>query len=238
MARTIGVLPAAGRAIRAGGSVKELTPISPDHTAMSMAHHQMSIAGVSLIAVVVSPAKAPVIMSAFPRFLPHPAYVVQTEPRGLGDAILQTKHLFGSDDIGVMMMPDTVIEQQNVLLQLVNWQQHHDFVATVALHRVMHPEQMGCAVMAGDRPTGFVDKPADRTGLGDQTWCWTAAAFSPAFFDHVSEHADYHGPEVGEHGLTEVFDYLAKRELLGWLMIDGSFSDLGTWQGLHEYLAP
>lgn len=232
------LVPAAGRAVRMGGLLKELLPVGTragqDGVAripapmLSHAFDTGVAARVDRAIVVTSSAKAPMLMDAVEALgLPFPvSYVQQSAPAGLGAAVLTAAAEIAASDETLMVMPDTIIRPVDAPARAAALLGRA--AISVTLHRMADPTRFGAANLDHDgKLIGFVDKPAEPPS----DWVWTSAAFTAAFLDLI-ERVRRSDQELG---LTEALDLAAKEEAIAsWFVEDGVYHDVGTYE---DYVA-
>jgi dTDP-glucose pyrophosphorylase len=232
------LVPAAGRAVRMGGLLKELLPVGTrtgdDGVArvpapmLSHAFDAGVAAGVDRATVVTSSTKVSMLMDAVEALrLPFPvSYVQQSTPAGLGAAVLTAAADIAASDETLMVMPDTIIRPVDAPSRAASLL--GGAVIGVTLHRAPEPTRFGVAKLdQGGNLIGFVDKPAEPPSA----WVWTSAAFTAAFLELIER---VRSPER-ELGLTEALDLAAKEEgIAAWFVEDGVYHDVGTYE---DYVA-
>ena len=245
----IGLLPAAGRALRFGaaGYAKELFPIlpasrSPDEAMAprpicELALEAIRATGAERCMVVVSPEKAEIL-----RVLGHRtggglalAYVVQRQPDGLPDAIRCAAPWLDDHDV-VFAMPDTVVTPPDGLARV-----HAHRVATGAdlvlgVFPVENPEALGPVVVSSD---GRVQRVEDKPAAPGARNSWAIAAWSARFTELVVAW-DLARAGERERVLGHVFAAACQAGLdVRAVCFDepaASFLDIGTPRGLRRAL--
>ena len=232
------LVPAAGRAVRMGGLLKELLPLGTrpvgdagGRIPIPVLRHVLeagAAADVDEVAIVTSSAKSATLMKVVDSFELglRVVYVYQPEPTGLGAAVACAESQIRRHGATLLLMPDVLIRPVEATEDALRAVEDGSSVA-VTLHRVERPERFGVARLEQEQLVGFVDKPGDPpTG-----WVWTAVAFTPDFLAFLHEAR----PATGEWGLTEALDAAARSHAVYPLFVtDGSFHDVGTYDG---YLA-
>jgi dTDP-glucose pyrophosphorylase len=230
------LLPAAGRAVRMGGLLKELLPLGlrPGQSGYStlpapvlawtfrIALH----AGVETAVVVTSSSKASTLMEVITSLeLPVPVcYLHQPEPTGLGDAAACAAPLVADGDIALLLMPDTVLWPPDAVVESVR-AVVGGALACAVLFRVDRPQHFGAACFDADgRINGFMDKPA----VPLSHWVWTAVAFRAGFFSYLARSKEEGRPP----DFTSALDLAARDGVLEVRCSEaGSYWDVGTYEG-------
>lgn len=241
MSAPIGLVPAAGRGLRFGGSGydKELFPLLTIdgndvrlRPICELSLEAIANSGAERCVVVVSPHKGELmrVLSALER--PRLAFVVQPEPRGLPAAIKHAQPWLGDDNV-VMALPDTIVLPRDALPRV-----HAQLVASGAdlvlgVLPVDEPERLGPVEVAGDgRVLRVFDKPGTRTIMNS----WGLAAWSPRFTRFCSDWETARSANATSEGvLGHVFAAAIEAGLSvrAELFSDGRFCDIGTPGGLR-----
>lgn len=153
--KILGIIPAAGKAERFGGLVKELLPIDEGITLLDNCIDSMNYAGADKIIIVTSPAKISL----------HKYYVeskhknlnieffVQNVPTGLGDLIELVTPQF--KELNLFAMPDTLFPLDSFCNNLAKVN-----ILSAGLFKTLTPNRFGIMVDDINGPV-FVDKPLD-----------------------------------------------------------------------------
>ncbi len=120
------------------------------------------------------------------------SFVRQKEPRGIGDAILQARHLIGNEPVAVMSGDDIFDSKTPALKQLIRVYEKYK-APVVALHRVAKEEVHKYGIIIGKkigsriwRITGSVEKPKPENAPSDQMIV-VKYILVPKFFDYLAK---------------------------------------------------
>lgn len=235
---TILLLPAAGKALRMGGVIKELLPLGP-YSADGKVLPSPVIArsldigvqcGVDRCLIVTSTVKAPALMDAISALkVPFPvAFIHQTKPAGLGWGIHTAEPHVRPDDIILMAMPDTAMRPTDVVTRAVQ-SVRQGSLACATLFRVDEPHRFGVAELVGNNAVGFKDKPQRPASQ----WIWTSIAFRFDLFAYLRR-----ALEANLTCFTSAMDLAAKDGKMFVEFADGgSYWDIGTYDDYLRALA-
>lgn len=230
----LAIIPAAGRATRLGGAVKELLPVPVGNTPMTALANMLEvaqIAGCTEAALVVSTAKAAVLMDAVSSSSSLPvSFIHQANPRGIGDAVMRARHLIERSEATVLLMPDTVLlpregprDAMNALLA------SKDMLAVATLHHVDAPERFGAAVFEDEKVVAYRDKQ----NPAPSSWVWTSVAFRPEFLRYIAIQQE----STKEIGVSEALDAATRHGLATAIKQPGGmYADIGTLVGWQQIL--
>jgi len=248
----VGLLPAAGRGLRFGGSgyAKELFPLLFEGAAgteadrleprpiCELALRAMAAAGACRCVTVVSPEKADVLRvlgRGFDTQMPL-AYVVQPEPHGLPDALRCARPWLGDASV-VFAMPDTVFFPESALAEVQARRIETSADVMLGVFPVDEPERLGPVDLG---PDGAVRRIHDKPGPTAHRNTWGAAAWSPRFTDFCCAWDEARERDGGEErALGHAFEAArASKLVVGALHFpQGAFFDIGTPRGLRSALA-
>lgn len=120
------------------------------------------------------------------------SFVRQKEPKGIGDAILQARHLVGDEPVAVMAGDDIFDANPPALKQLMRVYKKYK-APVVALRRVPKEDVHKYGVIAGKkigprlwRVTGAVEKPKPEKAPSDMMIV-AKYIFTPKFFDYIAK---------------------------------------------------
>lgn len=228
----IGLVPAAGRGSRFGGTgIKELHPVVLDGVARPIATLALDActrAGCDRTIVVISPEKAALVHALGERA----AYVVQPAPRGLPDAIRCAAPWLAADDVA-LALPDTVILPRDAATQLLARLSRRRADLVLGVFPVAEPERLGPVDLA---PDGSVRAIYDKPATTPHRNSWGMAAWSPTFTAFCTAAAEAAPADARERPLGDVFE-AARRAGLRVEAIwfpTGTMLDIGTPAGLAE----
>lgn len=120
------------------------------------------------------------------------SFVRQKEPNGIGDAILQARHLIGKEPVAVMAGDDIFDAKTPALKQLIKVYERYR-APVVALRRVPPEEIHKYGIIAGKniaprvwRITGSVEKPKPEKAPSD-LMIVVKYVLTPDFFDYIAK---------------------------------------------------
>ena len=152
------------------------------------------------------------------------AYVVQSNPGGLCDAVFRAIPLVNEDEMVVIGLPDTIWSPEDGLTHLP------DDVLSFLLFPVEHPELFDAVVTDDD---GAVQAIQVKQADASSHWIWGAIKMPGLVFHQL--HALWKRPERGdEYFGTLVNAWLAEGEGAVGLKVGQGYVDVGT---LHGYRA-
>lgn len=242
MAELVGLLPAAGRALRLGAipCSKEIMPLgfrleppADDKgwqavTAIETHLRALQVAGATRVAIVISETKYDVVryIGDGGRYGLRTAYLFQQQLRGMPHALELATPWIG-DATTLFSMPDTLITPYNTMSQLVEYHQHVPADVTLGLFHTATPNKFGMVRLdIMGRVVGFVDKP-EKTDLH---LMWGLGVWSSTFTRFMSRYLSQQSPERPECVLSDVFQSALESGLnVQGLLVDGAqYHDIGT----------
>ena len=241
IADAIGLIPAAGRGVRLGLPYpKELYPIIRDNRYKPVSQFvvdDLVASGVRDVVFVINETKHQLIgyFGDGQRFGCSISYAVQetaaaegqsTSP-GLAHALDSAYHLTRNRTV-FFGMADTIMEPRGVFARAWAASTPEDDVVLV-LFQTSRPEKFGMVRMdPSNRVIEIVDKPR-KTTLTDM---WGCIIWKPRFTEHL--HAS-----IREGGISDFARVLndaigCGMQVRGFLVADGSYADLGTYEEIAE----
>ncbi len=242
----VGIIPAAGegRRLGLGGYPKELIPIHYRRNGAARVRPVLAIettvaamadAGVSTVCVVISEAKLDIV-----RVLSDGAslgckivYVVQSEARGLWDAIECGLASFAEKNI-LLALPDTVVEPENALKTLKASMETIHADLTLGVFPTSHPEAQAPVQHEGEKVHAIWEKP-DPAPVSNT---WGIAAWNARFTAHLPQFRQCISEP--QPSITHAFIQALRAEMKVSAVPfqDGRYVDLGTPEGLAETFDP
>jgi glucose-1-phosphate thymidylyltransferase len=229
----VGLLPAAGRGQRMGGTAhKELAELNAGANMPICSYSLQAMAPVvSRVIVVVSPRKEAIreVLGSGAEFGVELTYVVQEEPHGLPHAIACAREALGDEEV-VFAMPDTIFLPRDAVAQLQRDRQEKAVDVALGVFPTDSPWQLAPVdIDQAGRVRAVYDKP--RTTPLRNTW--GVLAWSPRFSDLCCEY-ERQRLDASEGKLTDVIE---RARCLGLplgarVFSDGVFCDAGTPAGL------
>jgi len=237
----IGLVPAAGKGVRLGLPYpKELYPIIRENRYKPVSQFVLDnlvTSGAKHVVFVVNETKHQ-LMGYFGdghRFGCHISYLVQeqnaeqngsTSP-GLAHALDSAYHLVRHQTV-FFGMADTIMEPENVFAQAWNTAEPEDDVV-LALFETNRPEKFGMVRLDADhRVLEIRDKPR----CTNLTFMWGCILWRPRFTEYLHDC-------VRRQGMSDFARILngaiaAGMQMRGVPMIEGTYSDLGTYDEIME----
>ncbi|HZR48572.1 MAG TPA: sugar phosphate nucleotidyltransferase [Streptosporangiaceae bacterium] len=242
----IGLLPAAGRARRLAPLryPKELLPISYEHDgtggmrARAVAEYAIEairLAEVVRLLLVVAPWKMDIVsyVGDGRQFGVDVGYLYQQDARGLPPALdLASPWCHGSHT--VFALPDTIFEPRDALRTLRALYLDERADLALAIFPTPEPHRLGPVVLDGRRVARVLDKPAVPPAANT----WAAGIWNDDFTALLHERATA-AEEGREPVLGDVFERAIHEgmRVVGLEFRDGSFTDIGTPDGMRRCLA-
>lgn len=244
----IGLLPAAGRARRLAPLryPKELLPISYEHDgaggtrARAVAEYAIEairLAEVVRVLLVVAPWKMDIVsyVGDGRQFGVDVGYLYQQDARGLPPALdLASPWCRGCHT--VFALPDTIFEPRDALRTLRALYLDERADLALAVFPTPEPHRLGPVVLDGRRVARVLDKPAVPPAANT----WAAGIWNDAFTDllHDASRASA-GQDGREPVLGDVFERAIHEgfRVVGLEFRGGSFTDIGTPEGMQRWLA-
>jgi glucose-1-phosphate thymidylyltransferase len=183
---------------------------------------RLVLAGADAIAIVISPEKTDIIQYYGSDFAGVPlAYVVQSQPRGLCDAIFRAAPLVGGGDDVLFGLPDTIWFPEDALTLLPERE------SSLLLFPVRQPQFFDAVLTdSADRVTEIeVKVEAPRTH-----WIWGAGRLCGATFAALHTMWQARTPR-DEYLGTLINAYLAGGGRIGALRAGQHYLDVGTYDG-------
>ncbi|MCB9833748.1 MAG: NTP transferase domain-containing protein [Planctomycetes bacterium] len=157
--------------------------------------------------------------------LKHVNYTYQQGEGGIAEALGLAEHFAADDDICVIL-GDNII--QGNLKKARAAYDAQGGGARILLKEVPDPHRFGVAELEGDRILRIVEKPKEPKS--------NLAVTGIYFFDHtVFEFIRRLEPSArGELEITDVNNYYIDDGRMCWSVLDGWWTDAGTWESLHR----
>jgi glucose-1-phosphate thymidylyltransferase len=236
----IGLIPAAGKGLRLGLPYpKELYPVIRDNRYKPVAQfvvESMVASGIQHIIFVVNERKHQLIgyFGDGSRFGCNISYVVQesredengsTSP-GLAHALNSAYHLTRGKTI-CFGMADTIMTPQDLFSRMLK-KAGQDEAVLLGLFRTDNPEKFGMVQMTdGNRVVRIVDKPAKT----DLQHMWGCIVWRPQFTEFLHKRIT----EDKMADFAQIMNAAIQSRLpFTGIHIDGSYSDLGTYEEIME----
>lgn len=230
-----GIVPAAGSGTRIQPLAfsKELLPVGARHDGATLRPRAVSeyllermvIAGAEKLCLVISPWKSDIIRyygGAYGRA--HLAYAVQSEPRGLCDAIFRALPLIGPEEAVVVGLPDTIWFPDDALRALP------DDRVSFLLFPVERPELFDAVTTGADGQVRGIEVKAAKPST---EWVWGAFKLPGATLGEL--HTLWRARERrDEYVGTLVNAWLAAGGQAWGVRAGQSYVDVGTLHGYHE----
>jgi UTP--glucose-1-phosphate uridylyltransferase len=173
-------------------------------------------------------------------------FVDQPHPRGLGDALLQTRDFVGPDSF-VMMIPDQLLRAKvPATLQLLKQWRPGPFIWSSLLRlpkdevpffagaRGVEYRETESAEVEIFRLTGEEETRRAHLGLNYEVRGFGRTIYPPEIFEYLT--ADFANPITGEVDLLKTFERCIERLRIFGVWLDGEPFDLGTIPGYWRYL--
>jgi len=215
----IGLIPAAGKAIRMGGIPKFLLP-TPEGSLLDV-----------MISRMASVAHKPYIMTTQigRDLLWDYANVRTVNTTTMNETVLAARHVCGDENVA-FGMPDTYFEDKFAFDKLkYALESGADWVVGLFNTRPDQRSKSGMCDIAGDQVIRLEDKPQKT----DMTLAWGVMAWRPGFWKHIKA-GDLH---VGYAVARAIEDHAS----VHFAMLDGGYWDCGTPEeffALIRYLTP
>ncbi len=230
-----GIIPAAGRGSRIQPLAfsKELLPVGSRTTSgverpcavSEYLVERMILGGASKICFVIGPTKSDIMTYYGGAYGPSSiAYVVQSEPHGLCDAIFRAAPLIAEDESVLVGLPDTVWFPDSAFNALP------DDVLSFLLFPVEHPEFFDSVLM--DSAGNVIEIQVKRRDAASH-WIWGAFKMPGRIFHEL--HALWHAREREDEFIgTLVNAYLASGGHALGVTEGRSYVDVGTLNGYRS----
>jgi dTDP-glucose pyrophosphorylase len=233
-----GIIPAAGRGTRIQPLAfsKELLPVGSrmaDGVERPCAVSEyllerMILGGVDKLCFVISPGKSDILEYFGGKF--HSAsiaYVVQSEPRGLCDAVFCAHAVVGNEEPIIVGLPDTIWHPADALLALP------DDLFSFLLFPVDRPEFFDAVSMTEN---GSVTEIQVKQPHPSSHWIWGAFKFPAPVFHQLRALWQQPGRR-DEYIGTLVNAYLAAGGQASGVKAGASYIDVGTFHGYHAAMS-
>ncbi len=193
-------------------------------------------AGIHRSIVIISPAKSEIVrvLGQAPIAGVQLGFVVQPQPAGLPDAILQAYPFIAAAGCNACLaLPDTIFEPTDAIQQIVEELARSRADLVLGVFPTHVPEQLAPVLIRADRSVSHVfDKPTTTTLRNT----WGIAAWTPRFFDLLAREASVSGSQCV---LSDVFNTAISKGLsvVAVEFTHGKYRDLGTPGGITELFA-
>lgn len=157
--------------------------------------------------------------------LEHLNYTYQEGEGGIAEALGLARH-FVDDEKVCVVLGDNIVEKS--IKSAVDAYRAQDGGAKILLKEVHDPQRFGVAELDGDRVKGIIEKPSDPKS--------NLAVIGIYFYDHqVWEVIDGLEPSArGELEITDVNNAYIERSQLTYDVLDGWWTDAGTFDSIHR----
>jgi glucose-1-phosphate thymidylyltransferase len=244
----VGILPAAGRALRVAGlrwrkwlypvgweeTVLDGVPVRRPRVVASYAVDGMVRAGAQRLFFVVGEGGEMMAYFGAERGGVPIAYLYQEEARGGAFAIDLMRPWLPNDHTVLFGFPDTIVEPDDAFTRLLERHRATAADLTLGLIPTDRPSQFGMVRLEGGRPIQVIDKPVET----DLRLMWGLAAWGPrvtAFQQSVLARADRAREAVPGDLFVAAIDAGLSVEAV--VFDHGSYLDVGTSTGLNRALA-
>lgn len=183
----VGIIPAAGRALRMSGIPKFGLPV-PNGTLLSNLCIEMMQAGAERIYVGVNAANAQIARQSAPAGVQY--YFVQPRNETMSDTVIDARRLTGFEDTVLFGMPDmysNTPETFQRLLIALREDQNADAVMAVWEIEPARRKDFGICTLDGNR----VKRISDKAAYSTMPWGWGAMAWRSEVWNHFRR-ADPH----------------------------------------------
>jgi len=157
--------------------------------------------------------------------LKHINYTYQQGEGGIADALAMARHFADHEPI-IVALGDNLLEKR--ITKAVRDFREQGKGAKILLKQVSDPQRFGVAELSGDRVTRIVEKPEDPAS--------DLAVIGIYMFDgSVFEIIDGLEPSArGELEITDVNNAYIERGEMTYDLLDGWWTDAGTFESLHR----
>ena len=155
--------------------------------------------------------------------LQHVNYTYQEGEGGIAEALGLARHFAGDDRIAVVL-GDNIIEKN--IRQAVSDFEKQPSGAKILLKKVDDPQRFGVAQIEGDRVVKIVEKPTEP--VSNYAVCGIYL-YDSYVFEIISRLKPSHR---GELEITDVNNAYIERGDLSWSVLDGWWTDAGTFDSL------
>jgi len=157
--------------------------------------------------------------------LKHINYTYQEGEGGIADALSLAQH-FAEDKKICVILGDNIVEK-NIRSQ-VNSFKKQERGAKILLKEVPDPERFGVPELAGDKVIGIEEKPKIPKSRFAVTGIYM---YDSTVFDIIKQQKP---SERGELEITDVNNAYIKRGEMSWEILDGWWTDAGTFESLRR----
>ena len=157
--------------------------------------------------------------------LKHLNYTYQKGEGGIADALKLAEHFAGGEKI-VVMLGDNIIEKN--IGHAVSAFEEQPEGAKILLKQVNDPERFGVATLDGDNVTRIVEKPSQPESNLAVIGIYM---YDPKVFEIT---ADLKPSHRGELEITDVNNAYIERGQLTYDVLDGWWTDAGTFESLYH----
>jgi len=147
-------------------------------------------------------------------------YVYQETPAGIAQAIDLCKDYVGDDKFSVCL-GDNWFEKPVIWKDLPG--------AQVVLHKHPHLQQFGVASIKDGKIMKIEEKPSAIYYSFDNYAIAGCYLFDQMFFEYFK---DSKPSRRGEYEITEIIEKYNKADMLNWTIVDGGWSDMGTFDSI------
>ncbi len=156
--------------------------------------------------------------------LSHIDYTYQEGEGGIAEALRLAEYFAGDESICVVL-GDNIIE--NNIAESVRKFQETGKGARIILKEVPDPERFGVPVFKGDKVVGIEEKPAEPKSRFAVTGIYM---YDNTLFDIIKT---LKPSQRGELEITDVNNSYIERGELSWDVLEGWWTDAGTFASLH-----
>ena len=157
--------------------------------------------------------------------LEHLNYTYQEGEGGIAEALALAKHFAAGESICVIL-GDNII--QGTIRPAADAFREQGDGARILLKKVEDPHRFGVPELAGDRVTRIIEKPSEPPSDYAVTGIYF---YDPTVFEIID---GLEPSERGELEITDVNNVFIKRGSLTSSVLDGWWTDAGTFESLHR----
>jgi len=213
----IGIVPAAGQAVRMGGIPKMLLP-QPTGTLLSRVCQELANGGADRVYVGSNHKNLPLIEDVIPD--KHTVYGVQAAT--MSETVLAARRWVGEHDVVALAMPDTFFTSRwgNVFqLMAERLVKRTDTLAMAAVWKI-RPDQVGKLGLVDIGECNEVLAVIDKAKDSPLTEAWGALMWRPGFWDYIK-------PDHAHVGYA-LADAVQAGQHVEAIRIEGRYWDCGT----------
>ena len=215
--KTIGLLPASGKASRIGGLPKFALPISDDLNLLSL-HVKNLLEVCDEVRVSTQEKWIPLIEQ-----MNLPINLVKKEPSTLSDAIL---HLANRDqDRMIFSMPDTYFVARGTPIYKGIFDQPGDII----LGLFHCPQNLRGLVGQVEISDSLVSNVLDKSRACEYELMWGFIGFREGMINRITTNSDTPS--------TQINSWIEDGEKIGYLKVDADYIDVGSFQGIKQLYA-